>query len=172
MQGHHIHAACVSSSHSKFIQLHEKTDMSSGNGFNVFVCAQLESQLALILVSLPFLYGWFTRDPSRPIAFYVDKRKQDSVMSRVSSSLSGQIRRIPFARNNGARNLEISRPRPQAMEIPDWEFGTLESPRQARSPVEEITYEQYVMGKFGPPAPPKDSRQLFDEYRREHGEIV
>lgn len=56
--------------------------------------------------------------------------------------------------------------------IPAWEFETLESPRQTGSPVGEITYEQYVMGKFGPPAPPKDSRALFEEYRREHGEMV
>jgi hypothetical protein len=149
---------------------------SSGNGFNVFVCAQLESQLALICACLPYLRQYLVPEPSVPIVFY-DNTKHDSVISRVSSSLSGQIKRLPLVRTSTPRVLEISRPIPQMMEIPAWEFAALESPRFVGStapvsPVDEISYEQYVRGQFGPPAPPKDSQAYFDQYRREHGEMA
>jgi hypothetical protein len=57
--------------------------------------------------------------------------------------------------------------------IPEWEFEALELPQRVHSPVDEITYDRYVAGMYGPPAPPKDTRELFEQYRREHhGEIV
>ncbi|KAF2687902.1 hypothetical protein K458DRAFT_485078 [Lentithecium fluviatile CBS 122367] len=144
------------------------------NGFNVFVCAQLECQLAIICASLPSLHTYFTPNPSVPIVYYTNNTKHGSIVSRVSSSLSSQIRRLSMARTASPKNAHVSEPRPRAVEIPQWEFETLESPRYAGcsvSPVDEITYEQYVRGQFGPPAPPKDSRALFDQYRREHGEM-
>jgi hypothetical protein len=159
-----------------------------GNGFNVWICAQLESQLAIICASLPSLRSYLIPDPSVPIVFYTNS-KHDSVISRVSSSLSGQIKRLPLVRTTTPRILEISRPIPQTVEIPAWEFEAFESPRSTGSlrypnspiyanspapvsPLDETSYEQYVRGQFGPPAPPKDSRLFFDQYRREHGEIV
>jgi len=156
------------------LRLSRLSNMLIGNGFNVWVCAQLESQLAIICASLPFLRAYLIPNPSVPIVLYTNS-KHDSVISRVSSSLSGQIRRLPLVRTTTPRIVEISRPIPQTLEIPAWEFEAFESPRSVGSlrnasspglanspapvpPADEISYEQYVRGQFGPPAPPKDSR--------------
>lgn len=145
-----------------------------GNGFNVFIWSQLECQLLLIFASLPFFHRCFSQNPNLPIVYVypATKERNDSVISRVSSSLSGQIKRIPLGRGKSVRDVGISRPRPQAVEIPEWEFQTLETPQADRSPVDEHTYDRYLAGMYGPPAPPKDSRRLFDQYRREHGEVL
>jgi hypothetical protein len=146
-----------------------------GNGFHLFISGQIECQLAIICASVPYIYIHLDSSRSIPIVFYTNNTKQDSVISRVSSSLSGQIRRLPFGHKVGSTKPEISRPIPHAAEIPEWEFDMLE-PRQHDdsrvSRVDSVKYEQYVRGQFGPPVPPKDSRMLFDEYRREHGGIV
>lgn len=140
-----------------------------GNGFNVFVWSQLECQLSLVAASFPYLQRYVSQYPSVPIVYiYPDGKERidsviDSVLSRVSSSLR-------FTRSTSPRNVDISTP--QMVEIPEWEFDTLESPRPVHSPLEEITYDRYVQGRFGPPAPPKDSREIFYQYRREHGEMV
>ncbi|KAH7118798.1 hypothetical protein B0J11DRAFT_76877 [Dendryphion nanum] len=144
------------------------------NGFNVFVWAQLECQLAIICASLPFLQRYFAQYRGTPIVFVNrdPNSRNDSVMSRVGSSLSGQIKRLPFGRSSSPRQLEISKPRPHppAVEIPEWEFETLAA--SPKSPEDEQNYDRYLAGRYGPPVPPKDSRELFDQYRREHGEIV
>lgn len=146
-----------------------------GNGYNVFVWAQLECQLAIICASLPFLQRYFSQYRGAPVVF-VNRDNQnsrnDSVMSRVGSSLSGQIKRLPFGRSSSPRQLEISRPRlqPHASEIPEWEFETFAA--SPKSPEDEINYDRYLAGRYGPPVPPKDSRDLFDQHRREHGQIV
>ncbi|KAF2877873.1 hypothetical protein BDV95DRAFT_556214 [Massariosphaeria phaeospora] len=155
---------------------HSPNGDATWNGFNVFIWAQLECHLALICASLPFLQRYSSLYPSVPIVFANPngKDRHDSVISRVSSSLSGRIKQLSSGRSNSVRNAPISEPRPPAVEIPEWEFETLESPRRvyASSPVDEFTYERYVLGMYGPPAPPKDSRDVFDQYRRQHGEIV
>ncbi|KAF2640264.1 hypothetical protein P280DRAFT_31958 [Massarina eburnea CBS 473.64] len=148
------------------------------NGFNIFVCSQMECQLAIICASLPYLRHYSNHNPSLPMVLYTDSNKDDSIISRVGSSLSGQIKRLPFPRRNSSpRELQISSPRPQSRhaETPEWEFETIRSPRHPVSPVspaDEITYAQYVRGNFGPPAPPKDNRALFEEYRRERGVFI
>lgn len=164
---------------ARAVFLYRLVDSANGdatwNGFNVFVWSQLECQFALVCASIPFLQRFSTHYPTASITIYADgMEKNDSVISRVSSSLSGPIKRLSTARNS-ARRAEISRPRPQATTIPEWEFETLEPPRRqaTASPVDEISYDRYVLGQFGPPAPPKDSRHMFDQYRRErHGQLV
>ncbi|KAF2001441.1 hypothetical protein P154DRAFT_619451 [Amniculicola lignicola CBS 123094] len=143
------------------------------NSFNVFVYAQIECHLSLICASVPFLHRYFLQYPRVPIVYSAPqgKNRSDSVVSRVSSSLSGQIKRsLHLGRKQTQQQAEISRP--QAVEIPEWEFQALESPRAARFPVNGEEYDRYVAGRYGPPAPPKDSRTLFEQYRREHGEMV
>ncbi|KAF1963328.1 hypothetical protein CC80DRAFT_587760 [Byssothecium circinans] len=146
------------------------------NGFNVFVSAQLECQLAIIFASLPYLHSYISHGHSVRNVFYNNNsNRNDSVMSKISSSLSSPFKRLSFARSISPRNLQISPPRPQTqIEIPEWN-GPIHSPRHQispSSPVDEITYEQYVRGNFGPPAPPKDLGLLFDEHKREHGVLV
>ncbi|KAF2653006.1 hypothetical protein K491DRAFT_780614 [Lophiostoma macrostomum CBS 122681] len=143
------------------------------NTLPVFICSQLECSLSLICASIPSLQPYGPRYPGLPVVHTepTNGLRKESVVSRVSSSLSGQIQRLPLGRSSSPRNLEISRP--QAVEIPNWEFAAIQSPRAAHSPADEHTYDRYLAGMYGPPAPPKDSRHLFDEYRRErHGEIV
>jgi hypothetical protein len=146
-----------------------------GNGFNVFVWSQIECQSLLICASAPYLQRFTSHYPTIPIVYVYQNSegRNDSVMSRVSSSLSGQIKRLPFGRTNSPRNIDISRPRPPAVMIPEWEFEALQLPRPTRSPVNEQNYDRYLAGMYGPPAPPKDIRKVFDQYRHErHGEIV
>lgn len=128
------------------------TNYSTGNGFDVFVWSQLECQLSLVAVSIPYLYRSVLQYPSVPIVYTYPSAKEriDSAFSRVSSSLR-------FTRSASPRDIEISTP--QMVEIPEWEFGSMDSPRPVHLPVEEITYDRYVRGMFGPPAPPKDQYQ-------------
>ncbi|KAF2268419.1 hypothetical protein CC78DRAFT_613127 [Lojkania enalia] len=143
------------------------------NAFMVFVWSDLECQLSLICASGPFLQRYLSEYPNVPIV-YIDpesKSRSHSVVSRVGSSFSGQLRRsLPFRRSHSPRQVDISRP--QAVEIPEWEFETLQSARLSNSPLDVETYERYLAGHYGPAPPPKDSRELFDQYRREHGEIL
>ncbi|KAF2195321.1 hypothetical protein K469DRAFT_649142 [Zopfia rhizophila CBS 207.26] len=143
------------------------------NGFNIFVWSQLECQLSLICASVPFLQRYFSQYPSAPILYISrdSKERNDSVISRVSSSLSGQIKRtLHIRRSSSPRQASISMPQP--VEIPEWEFETLQSSSAMNSPVDIDIYDRYLAGKYGPPPPPKDSKDLFDQYRREHGELV
>jgi hypothetical protein len=91
--------------------------------------------------------------------------------------VTGQIKRLPLVRTTPPRIIEISRPIPQMTEIPAWEWMSLESPRYTGSsapvsPVDEVAYEQYARGQFGPPAPPKDSWMSFEQYQRKHGQTA
>ncbi|KAF2115447.1 hypothetical protein BDV96DRAFT_646443 [Lophiotrema nucula] len=143
------------------------------NSFSVLACALFECHLSLICASVPFMQRYLPHYRNTRVVFVIpeSKARNDSVMSRVSSSVSGQIKRS-FKRSNSPREMDISGP--QAVEIPEWEFQSLESPRTGpqRSPLDIISYERYLAGNYGPAPPPKDSRELFDQYRRAHGEIV
>ncbi|ORY13247.1 hypothetical protein BCR34DRAFT_272103 [Clohesyomyces aquaticus] len=141
------------------------------NGFNVFVCSQLESQLAIICASAPFLLWYLLAEPNVPVTRMAYKQRNDSVITRVSSSLSGQLKRsLHIRQSSNLRPVEISAP--QAVEIPEWEFVALRGTPRASSPVDVNSYNLYLAGHFGPPPPPKDSRDLFEQYRREHGMVV
>ncbi|KAF2274833.1 uncharacterized protein EI97DRAFT_459800 [Westerdykella ornata] len=141
---------------------------------NVFACAQFELSVSLACASAPFLQRFASQYPRFPIVdpYQQSKGTTGSVVSRVSSSLSGQIKRLPFARNPSPRITEISSPPPRALEIPEWEFEAFHITQRPQSPIDEQSYDRYLAGMYGPPAPPKDIRQLLDQYRREHGEIV
>jgi hypothetical protein len=81
------------------------------------------------------------------------------------------------ASNNATHIPNISKPipmsQPQASEIPEWEFATLDFSAQTRPAADlDQSYHRYRLGMYGPPAPPKDARELFDQWRREHGENV
>ncbi|KAF2200785.1 hypothetical protein GQ43DRAFT_60387 [Delitschia confertaspora ATCC 74209] len=142
------------------------------NGFNVFVVSQLECQLTLICASLPFLQRYIIRSSARSPSSTSSRR--DSVLSRIGSSLSGKIRRPLPVRHRNVREIEISAPR-AAPRIPEWEFRTLgpvTTPPRTRStsPLDVHDYDRYLAGQYGPLPPPKDSKDLFDQYRKErHG---
>jgi hypothetical protein len=149
--------------------------MFVGNGFDVFVGSQIELQLMLSCASAPFLQRFNSQYPGTQFPIISPRRdeRKDSVISRVGSSLSTQIRRLPCGHSNSSRELEISRPQLQPIEIPEWEFKSLETPRSTPSPAHEHDYDRYVQGMYGPPAPPKDIHTLLDQYRRDrHGDIV
>lgn len=151
---------------------HLGVNYQKGNGFNVFVWSQLECQLSLAAASLPYLQRFVPQYPRLPMTYVRPNRKarSDSTMSRVSSSLFNQIRRLPLVRSSSPRNMTSSQP--QMVEIPEWEFDALQIHGAVHTPLDENTYDRYVQGQYGPTPPPKDSREIFYQYRREHGELV
>jgi hypothetical protein len=132
----------------------------------------------LICASAPYLLQYAPPHPQPQVNYVYDDNtvRRASAVSRVSSSLSGQFKRLPFGRASSPRSMDISGPLPQAVpgQIPEWEFefDILQTPPRVHSPVDDMSYHRYVAGRFGPPVPPKDTRELFEQYRREHGEIV
>ncbi|KAF1848224.1 uncharacterized protein K460DRAFT_403519 [Cucurbitaria berberidis CBS 394.84] len=138
------------------------------NGYNVFVCAQTECNLALICASLPFLQPLFA--PRRPIPIIFDhpngNDRRDLVMSRVGSFVNSSIKRLH------SRNVDDANPLPPVAEIPEWEFDALRSPGGTIRPSIETTYERYTKGEFGPPVPPKDLGDWLEVYRQQHGQMV
>lgn len=147
-----------------------------GNGFDVFVSSALEFQLAIFFASLPYFRAYIVPNTSVPIVLYANT-KHESAAPKVNSPVS-ENKRPPLSRIASTRNASIvslAKTRPLAVEIPEWEFAMLDTPRYAgscASPMSEVSYEQYARGQWGPPAPPKDSQAMFDQYRREHGEVI
>ncbi|KAF2742699.1 hypothetical protein M011DRAFT_259545 [Sporormia fimetaria CBS 119925] len=155
-----------------FYLTHSVSGDSTWNGFNVFVSEQLECQLAIILASAPFLQRFAPQYSGQPLpALQHTKDHSGSVVSRVSSSLSSRRWRFPFGRKH--QKTEISQPLPQPAQIPEWEFETFDISQRPQSPTQNaLSYDRYLAGMYGPPAPPKDSRELFEQYRREHRAVV
>lgn len=153
-----------------------KNGDATWNGFNVFVCSALEFQLAIFFASLPYLRSYLVPNTSVPIVLYANT-KHESPAPKTTSSVA-ETKRPSLSRVASTRNgsiASVSKIRPLAVEIPEWEFAMLDTPRYAgscASPMSEVSYEQYARGQWGPPAPPKDSQAMFDQYRREHGEVI
>jgi hypothetical protein len=153
-----------------------------GNTYSVFVWSQLECQLLLTCASAPFLGRFFPQYPNLPATCISpsqnsnsdNKDGHSSIASQIHTTLPSRIKThlLHLGGNSPTRPAKISRPLPQAAQIPEWEFATLEIPRQPRSPADEHSYDRYRQGMYGPPAPPKDTREMFEQYRREHGEVV
>jgi hypothetical protein len=71
---------------------------------------------------------------------------------------SMQIKREP-----SQRPLVVSDPEP--LEIPGWTTGAFEAPQYTNTQTDVEVYERYVAGKYGPPPPPKDQKDVFAQYR-------
>ena len=166
---------------------------SLGNGFNVFVCTQLELQLAITFASLPCLHNLYSRCSTlytrNAMHSSTDPKRNDvSIMSRAGSFISSKIQLIPLAGGGGGggnspsremHTATASRLRPQdiCVEMPaapglETVHSAQHHPIPPASTLDEIPYEQYVRGKFGPPAPPKDDPVTLDQYPIVYSESV